>query len=166
MNTPRTRQEVAALLQAHGVHATRQRIDVAHALFGQTRHLSAEDILEYLNTGPTTETDTDLGRGPLAGRSNDRPVTSRAVSKATVYNTLRLLLERGAIRALVVEATRVLYDPNNAPHHHFFNTLTGELTDFPAGPVTVEGLPVPPAGTVADGVDIVVRIRPTAQTSR
>ena len=156
MNTPLTRPEVAALLHGHGIHATRQRIDVAHALFGQTRHLSAEQILEHLNTGQADEADSDFEGGPAGS----------AVSKATVYNTLRLLLERGAIRALVVEATRVLYDPNTAPHHHFFNTLTGELTDFPAGQVTVEGLPVPPAGTLADAVDIVVRIRPAPEARR
>jgi Fur family iron response transcriptional regulator len=136
MNTPMTRTDVAALLHRHGIHPTRQRIDVAHVLVGQTRHLSAEQILEQVNAGDST------------------------ASKATVYNTLGLLVERGAIRALVVDATRVLYDPNTTPHHHFFNTATGELTDFPAGPVHVAGLPSTPPGTLADGVDIVVRIRP------
>jgi Fur family iron response transcriptional regulator len=81
-------------------------------------------------------------------------------SKATVYNTLKLFLERGLIRELIVDPDRVFYDPNTTPHHHFYDVVTGELTDIPAEGVRVEGLPPLPPGTVAEGVEVIVRTRP------
>jgi Fur family transcriptional regulator, iron response regulator len=40
-----------------------------------------------------------------------------------------------------------------------YNVDTGELTDIDADRVEVSGLPPLPDGTVADGVDIIVRVR-------
>ena len=82
------------------------------------------------------------------------------VSKATVYNALRLFLEKGLIRELIVDPAKVFYDPNTSPHHHFYDVVTGELTDIPAETVRIEGLPPLPPGTVAEGIDVVVRTRP------
>ena len=80
-------------------------------------------------------------------------------SKATVYNTLNLFLERKLIREVIVDPNKVFYDPNTAPHHHFYNIDTGELTDIDAGPITIAGLPELPEGMVTEGVDIIVRVR-------
>jgi Fur family iron response transcriptional regulator len=38
--------------------------------------------------------------------------------------------------------------------------VTGRLTDIPADKLRVVGLPPLPQGTVADGVDIIIRTRP------
>jgi Fur family iron response transcriptional regulator len=56
----------------------------------------------------------------------------------------------------------VFYDPNTTPHHHFYDVVTGRLTDIPADAVRVEALPAPPPGTVTDGVDVIIRTRPAA----
>jgi len=82
------------------------------------------------------------------------------ISKATIYNTLGLFAERGLVRAVVVDPTRVFYDSTVAPHHHFFDETTHALTDIPAKGVRVEGLPAAPSGTESTGVDVVVRVRP------
>jgi|SRR5579871_2234701 len=134
-----SREQVAGLLRERGVTPTHQRIEIAHVLFEQRRHLSADQILALVNAGHAQ------------------------TSKATVYNTLRLFLTRGIVRELVVDPAKVFYDPNTTPHHHFYNVATGELTDFPSDNVTVAGLPPLPDGTVADGVDIIVRTRPLAE---
>ncbi|NBR29717.1 MAG: transcriptional repressor, partial [Betaproteobacteria bacterium] len=63
------------------------------------------------------------------------------------------------IREVVAGAGRVFYDPNTAPHHHFYNVDTGELTDIDARAIEVSGLPPLPQGAVAEGVDVIVRIR-------
>ena len=57
----------------------------------------------------------------------------------------------------------MFYDPNTAPHHHFYNIDTGELTDIDASRITVSGLPELPEGVVTEGVDIIVRIRSDAE---
>jgi Fur family iron response transcriptional regulator len=81
-------------------------------------------------------------------------------SKATVYNTLRLFLEKRLIREVIVDPGKVFYDPNTAPHHHFFNMVSGELTDIPADNLIIAGVPRPPEGMQADSIDVIVRIRP------
>ena len=133
-----TRESVAAKLRAHGITPTHQRIEIAHLLFERCEHLSADQILAAVN------------------------VRHAETSKATVYNTLRLFLEKKLVRELVVDPSRVFYDPNTAPHHHFYDVVSGRLTDIPADAVRVENLPPPPPGTVTDGVDIIIRTRPKA----
>lgn len=131
-----SRKAVAERLRTHGITPTHQRIEIANALFERREHLSAEQILALVNA-----------RFPEA-------------SKATVYNTLKLLVEKKLIRELIVDPARVVYDPNVAPHHHFYDVVSGELTDIPADSITVSGLPPAPPGTVAEGVDVIVRTRP------
>lgn len=81
------------------------------------------------------------------------------VSKATVYNTLGLLAERGVIREVIADPTRVFYDPNTSPHHHLYDEGTGELTDIDATELKVSGLPELPEGATLQGVDVIVRFR-------
>ena len=131
-----TRESLADLLRSHGIAPTRQRIEIAHVLFERKQHLSAEQILAAVNA------------------------RHAETSKATVYNTLRLFLEKRLVRELIVDPTRVFYDPNTSPHHHFYDVVTGLLTDIPAEEVRITGLPALPPGTVADGVDVIIRTRP------
>ncbi len=130
-----TRDNLADLLRQYGINPTHQRIEIAHAIFTRGEHLSADQIL---------------------GAVNDR---ASASSKATVYNTLNLFLEKGLIREVIVDPMRVFYDPNTAPHHHFYNVDTGELTDIEAEQIQLGGLPPLPSGMVTEGVDVIVRIR-------
>jgi len=133
-----TRDRVAALLREHGITPTHQRIEIAYALFERGGHFSADQVLAIVNA------------------------RHAETSKATVYNTLKLFLERKLIREVVVDPSRVFYDANTRPHHHFYNVVTGELTDIPAEAIRVDELPPLPAGSVADGVDVVIRTRPAS----
>jgi Fur family iron response transcriptional regulator len=110
-------------------------MEIAHVLFTRREHLSADQILKRVNSR-YSET-----------------------SKATVYNTLKLFVEKKLIRELVVDPAKIVYDPNTEPHHHLYDTVTGRLTDIPADNIRVVGLPPLPQGTVADGVDIIIRTR-------
>jgi Fur family iron response transcriptional regulator len=130
-----TRDNLADVLRGHGINPTHQRIEIAHALFSRCEHLSAEQILALVNED------------------------SSETSKATVYNTLKLFLEKKLIREVIVDPRRVFYDPTTTPHHHFYNTETGELTDIEVADISVTGLPQLPEGVVTEGMDIIVRIR-------
>jgi Fur family iron response transcriptional regulator len=127
---------VVQLLRRHGINPTHQRIEIGYALFDNPRHPSADEILAMVNA-QHVET-----------------------SKATVYNTLKLFVEKGMVRELIVDPNKVFYDPNVSAHHHFYDVASGQLTDIPAEGVHVEGLPSLPLGTVTAGVDIIVRTRP------
>ena len=97
-----------------------------------------------------------------AGSSTDVNARFAETSKATVYNTLKLFLEKKLIRELIIDPNKVVYDPNTTPHHHFYDVATGRLTDSPADNIRIGTLPALPPGTVSDGVDIIIRTRPAA----
>ena len=144
MNEPRypsTDSEVAALLRCHEIHPTSQRIIITRLVFEKCTHLSAEEVFRVLNAD------------------------NRRVSKATVYNTLGLLAEKGVIREVIADPTRIFYDPNTQPHHHFFNVESGELTDISADQISVSNLPPLPLGASLEGVDVIVRLRPEKSSS-
>jgi|ERR1043166_2834897 Fur family iron response transcriptional regulator len=132
---PYHRENLAQTLRDHGINPTRQRIEIAHALFSRREHLSADQIMAIVN-GSHPET-----------------------SKATVYNSLSLFLKRGLIREVIANPTKVFYDPNPSHHHHFYDVDTGRLTDIDAASINISGLPPLPNGVTAEGVDVVVRIR-------
>ena len=130
-----TRENLAEKLRSHGINPTHQRIEIANVLFSRQEHMSADQIMAIVNE-KHSET-----------------------SKATVYNTLNLFLERSLIREVIVDPTKVVYDPNTAPHHHLYDVQTGQLTDIDASDIRVSGLPSLPPGMVTEGMDIVIRIR-------
>jgi len=127
--------EIRALLRGRGINPTRQRMEIARALFAGRGHLSADQIMAMVN--------------------ESRPATS----KATVYNTLNLFLARGLIREVIADPNKVFYDSNTAAHYHFYDVDSGELTDIAADGIEVTGLPALPQGVVAEGLDILVRVR-------
>lgn len=126
---------IAQRLEAHGVLPTAQRLAIARVLLERPQHLSADQLLAMVNAN--------------GGKA----------SKATIYNTLRLFCDKGLIREVIVDPSRVFYDSTTGPHHHFYNVDTGELTDIPEDSVGFSRLPILPEGTREDGVDVVVRLR-------
>jgi Fur family iron response transcriptional regulator len=138
--TPRhySKDDLADLLRSCGVSPTHQRIEIAHALYSRSEHMSADQVLAIVN--------------------QRHPETSRA----TVYNTLNLFVERKLVREVIADPGRVFYDPNTAPHYHLYDVETGKLTDIDAQDVRIEGLPALPPGVVAEGMDIIIRVRSSA----
>lgn len=59
------------------------------------------------------------------------------VSRATVYNTLRLFVEQGILRELVLAQGRTVDDPNLDRHHHFIDDQSGAIEDVPWGAIRV-----------------------------
>ena len=135
-----TRDDMAGLLREHGINPTHQRIEIAYALFSRQEHLSADQIMAVVN---------------------DR---HSETSKATVYNTLNLFKQHKLVREVIVDPSKVFYDPNTGPHHHFYNLQSGELIDIDANAVQIQGLPALPSGMVTEGVDVIIRIRPQSAT--
>jgi Fur family transcriptional regulator, iron response regulator len=122
-------------LKRHGVSATPQRVEVATVILERPQHLSADQILERLRS-----------RG------------SR-VSKATVYNTLKLFSDCGLVKELTVDPNRKYYDSTTHAHHHFYHVETGELSDIPEDQVEILSLPPLPAGTEQESVEVLIRVR-------
>ncbi|MFA5626930.1 MAG: Fur family transcriptional regulator [Thiohalomonadaceae bacterium] len=132
------RHAIIELLQQHDVSPSRQRVEIAQALFAQPQHISAEQLLAQVN------------------------VNEARVSRATIYNTLNLFARKGLVREIIVDPSRVFYDSTTTEHQHFFNIDTGELYDAPGPILDRTTLPALPEGTEVAGVDVIIRIRPVA----
>ena len=128
-------KSIVQLLNEHGISPTQQRVEIAQALLAKPQHLSADQVLNIVN--------------------RDRNIAS----KATVYNTLGLFAQKGLIREVIIDLTKVFYDSNTENHYHFYNVDTGELQDLNPSELDISHLPVPPEGTVRDGIDVIVRVR-------
>lgn len=121
-------------LLKQGVTPTRQRLEIASELLREPVHLSADEV---------------HARVQSAGAN---------VSRATVYNTLSLMVERGLIRQVVTDPGKVFYDSNTEPHHHFYDTDAGELIDIAVEDIAISGLPELPADKKLEGIDVIVRV--------
>lgn len=128
--------DVADRLRAAGIPVTLQRLVIAGALFERPVHVTAEQLLKQVKVSV--------------------PETSRA----TIYNALKLFVEKGLVKELVVDPARVVFDSNTEPHFHLYDIVTGNLTDVPADQMRVIGVPALPPGSEMEQIDVIVRIRP------
>jgi Fur family iron response transcriptional regulator len=102
-----TRDALAELLIRHGVQPSAQRLAVAEYVLATEAHPPADKVFAEVRS-----------RIPM-------------ISRATVYNTLNLLVRKGLLRQLVLAEGKVVFDPHMAPHHHFVDEITGEIRDIP-----------------------------------
>ena len=107
----------SAVLRAHGINPSAQRVAVAQYILHTDEHPSADEVWTR--------------------------VTSRFphISRATVYNTLNLFVEKGLLRQFVLTEGRLVFDPNTEEHHHFVDEETGRIHDVPWDAVKVSNVP-------------------------
>ena len=124
-------------LRARGWRVTPQRRAVAAALAGEHVHLSADEV--------------------HAGAQAVLP----EVSLATVYNTLRELVEMGELLELRVGVGPARYDPNvGTGHHHLVCTECNTLVDVhPSGVDALDLSADQRHGYELDGLDVIFRGR-------
>lgn len=133
-----SRADILAKFQTQSILPTSQRLEIADVLLHKPQHLSADQIIDRLRALGST------------------------VSKATVYNTLKLFGDQGLIKECLVDPERRFYDSTTTPHHHFYNTDTGELSDIPMSEIRLSELPDLPDGTSIEVAEVVIRIRNAA----
>lgn len=107
--------DVIAILRAHGIQPTPQRIAVAGCILREASHPTAQKVWECVKrTLPT-------------------------ISRATVYNTLNLFAGKGLVKMQVLSEGVTVFDPNVARHHHFIDQETGAIYDIPWEALKVTG---------------------------
>lgn len=108
-------EEVIARLRKHGIQPTPQRIAVAECVLTDTSHPSAEQVWARVKRKHPT------------------------VSRATIYNTLNLFVEKGLLRQQILNGGTVVFDPHVEPHHHFVDQASGAVYDVAWDAVRVSG---------------------------
>jgi len=107
------RQGLEEKLRAAGIRPSAHRMAVADYVLSTDEHPSAEQVMARVSE-----------RLPM-------------LSRATVYNTLNLFVEKGLLRQLVLSEGSVVFDPNLDRHHHFVDEATGRIDDVPWDAVQV-----------------------------
>lgn len=59
------------------------------------------------------------------------------ISRATVYNTLNLFVDKGLLQRLHLSEDSTVFDPITETHHHFIDEKSGAIHDVPWDQVQV-----------------------------
>lgn len=94
-------------LQSYGIKPSLQRIAIMEYLIENRIHPTVEDIYEALYIKVPT------------------------LSKTTVYNTIKLFVEQGAVLALVIDDKNVRFDIDTSSHAHFQCYGCNKVFDIP-----------------------------------
>jgi len=103
-------------LEEHGIQPSAQRLAIADYVLRTQEHPSADQVWEVVRA-----------RVPM-------------VSRATVYNTLNLFVQKKLLRELILAEGKVVFDPKTERHHHFVDQKTGDIHDVPWDAVKVESV--------------------------
>jgi Fe2+ or Zn2+ uptake regulation protein len=104
---------VETTLRTHGIQPSAQRVAVASYVLTTADHPSAEVVFRRVKEGFPW------------------------ISRATVYNTLNLFVDKGLLQRLTIAEDSVVFDPILETHHHFIDESTGAIHDVPWDQVQV-----------------------------
>lgn len=127
MNSETTKKlmtEAMNLICRCGLRLSSQRIAVASYILSHRTHPTADEIFNALK--------------------GDHPTLSRT----TVYNTLRALVQSGAVSELTIDPGMSRFDTMTHPHTHFRCTCCERIYDLPMTP------PAAPEGYIASEVQV------------
>jgi Fur family transcriptional regulator, iron response regulator len=100
-------------LEHAGIQPSAQRVAVAEYVFTTLEHPSADLVWKRVKE-----------KFPW-------------ISRATVYNTLNLFVEKKLLQRLNLADDHVVFDPITETHHHFIDEATGAIHDVPFEKVQV-----------------------------
>jgi len=99
--------QIETTLREHGIQPSAQRVAVASYVLHTAEHPSADTVWKRVRE-----------RFPW-------------ISRATVYNSLHLFVEKGLLQRLTIAEDSIVYDPVVETHHHFIDDETGAIHDVP-----------------------------------
>lgn len=106
--------DIEARLKEAGINPTAQRIAICRYILCEADHPTADRIKLWA--------DENFPK----------------ISMATVYNTLKTLVDAGLIREFKFpHSDSAVYDQNTSLHYHFLDEKTGELIDVEAAQVEI-----------------------------
>ncbi|MFN2371959.1 MAG: Fur family transcriptional regulator [Candidatus Krumholzibacteriia bacterium] len=108
-------ERISTVLQGHGIQPSAQRVAIARFVLHTDGHPTADEVLAQVRRS-----------FPM-------------VSRATVYNTLKLFVAKGLLRTCQFEGGVTVYDPNTERHHHFIDQESGRIVDVPWDALEVHG---------------------------
>ena len=108
--------DVASVLKSQGINPSAQRVAIAQYVLHTDKHPSADEVWTRVKK-----------------RFNH-------LSRATVYNTLNLFVNKGLLRQFVLTEGPVVFDPRTDDHHHFIDEDSGRIYDVPWDEIKVSNV--------------------------
>ena len=105
--------DIVNVLEERGIQPSAHRVAVARYVLSTDEHPSADQVLARVGA------------------------IFPYISRATVYNTLNLFVEKGLLQELYLAEGKVVFDPKLDKHHHFIDDETGVIQDVPWDQVQV-----------------------------
>ncbi len=124
---------VMKVLSQHKIKPSLQRLGVMQYLMDHRTHPTVEEIYKALHPSIPT------------------------LSKTTVYNTLKLLVDQGAALQLTIDEKKTCYDADTSPHAHFLCAECGKVYDVPLKNLQLENDAEMPEGFLCDQADLYFR---------
>ena len=109
------KHDTVELLKAHGINPSSQRVRIYDYLVASKDHPSVDDIFLALQK-----------EGHL-------------FSRATVYNTVKLFLEKHLIRPVKVASNEMRFDASHSFHGHFRCEECDKIFDIPIEELSLDG---------------------------
>lgn len=116
MNERTDIHDITARLRAQGIQPSAQRVAVARYVLNTDEHPTADRVWSVVR--------------------EDFPV----ISRATVYNTLNLFVDKGLLQSPTLDDGAAVFDANTDPHHHLVDVESGNVIDIPIDRLRVEGV--------------------------
>ena len=91
----------------HGIQPSAQRVAVARYVLATDEHPTADRVFNVVRE------------------------SFPWISRATVYNTLNLFVEKGLLNAPSLTGASIVFDPKTERHHHFIDEKSGAIHDIP-----------------------------------
>lgn len=101
-----TLEQLKKILQERNINLSHQRLKVLEYLASHNTHPTIEEIYDALHQEITT------------------------LSKSTVYNTLKILVDIGMVKELMIESNEMRYDIITQFHGHFKCERCGKIHNF------------------------------------
>ncbi len=127
------KNESFSRLTEHGIKPSLQRMAVMDYLMTHRTHPTVDEIYTALHPSMPT------------------------LSKTTVYNTLKLLTDKGAALQLTIDERNCCYDADTTPHAHFLCTRCGRVYDLDLQSKRLMRAAILPAGFTPDEVQLYYR---------
>ena len=134
----------------------------------------AKDILKKLKLRPTLQR---VAITEILLRKKEVHVTAYSleklmvknkifISRATIYNNLNELSNRGFLKKVIVKNDKMWFDTNLSKHHHFYDEEEDELVDIQEKEINFSKFPKAPQGKNIKSVDIIINIKKDQNSSK
>lgn len=108
MDTKRLKEEFVDFLKKHHQKITKSRLELLDIIANYKKHFEIEELVTYIQR------------------------TKKLASRATIYRTIKLLMDFGVIKEIIKQNNKTIYEfcPSESHHDHLICTSCNKIIEF------------------------------------